>query len=396
MKIAYFTESLPPKTDGVAKSLTKLAETLLQREIDFRFYCPAKPDETVAWHHRVRKVVSVPFPLYSYYDIALPMFDRLEPELDEFAPEIVHVASPTLLGIFGQDYARRRHIPVVGSFHTNFVSYFRYYNIQFAEQFGWNILRWFYGRCAVVYAPSRSTAADLAAHGIGNVELWQRGIELERFSPHLRDMELRRSIGAEHIPIVLFVARLVKEKDLDDLMAAAELLTSWGHTFKVVFVGDGPYRSEIEQRLPDAYIAGFQYGEDLARWYASADIFAFPSTTETFGNVILEAFASGLPVVTVNKGGVQDLVTSGLNGYIAQANNPLDFAEKIQLLLADEDHRRTLGQNGLKTARNFSWDRINGALIESYQRVIEVHQDASLATETYQPPTGLVDKKKAF
>jgi glycosyltransferase involved in cell wall biosynthesis len=189
----------------------------------------------------------------------------------------------------------------------------------------------------MTYAPSPSSAIALSRKGIKNVDLWQRGINMEKFSPRHRNETLRRSIGAENIPLLLYVGRLVKEKDLDDLVHACHLLRLWGNTFKLVFVGDGPMKKYLMRRLPDAHFAGYQHGPNLSRWYASADIFVFPSTTETFGNVILEAFASGIPAVGVNQGGVADLITPGMDGLLAEPNAPRSLAEQIQILLAEQN-----------------------------------------------------------
>lgn len=371
MKIAYCTESLPPKKDGVSKSLSRLADTLESQGIDFRFFSPVKPDESISWRDKVRKVTSVPFPLYTYYEIGLPMFENLDEEFDEFEPDLIHIASQTLLGMYGLNYAKKHHLPVVSSYHTHFISYFRYYGVQFAEKWGWSYLRWFHNQCMCNYAPSPSAAEELRIQGIQNVDLWQRGIDLEKFSPNYRDLELRRSVGAdEDTPILLFVARLVKEKDLDDLIDAVKMLRSWEESFKVVIVGDGPMKDEIKQRLPEAHLPGFLQGEILSKWYASSDIFTFPSTTETFGNVILEAFASGIPAVGVKKGGVGDLITPDYDGFLAEPNDPDDFAKKIQPLLKDKQLRWRLGEQAKLTAKKNSWQHINQRLLDSYQRVI--------------------------
>ncbi|MBN1999235.1 glycosyltransferase family 1 protein [candidate division KSB1 bacterium] len=375
MKIAYFTEALPPVTDGVSNTLVHLIETLQSEKIDFHFYSAAKPDDR-PWSDRVTKVVSVPFLLYSYYKVGLPYFDGIDSHLNEFKPDLIHVVSPTLLGIYGINMAKKRKIPVVSSYHTRFVSYFSYYKLQGLEKVGWTFLQWFYGQCAAVYAPSPSAKNELESYNINNVELWCRGINLDRFSPRYNEPALRRKIGiADETPIILFVGRLVREKDLDDVVAVNKILENRGLKFKQVFVGDGPMRSELESRLPNAYFAGYQHGDDLAKWYATADLFFFPSTTETFGNVILEAFASATPAVGVSKGGVQDIIHSGRDGFIARPNDPQDIADKVQILIENKDQRLAFAERAQKTALEYSWDTINLRLLSSYRNLVDKNKN---------------------
>jgi glycosyltransferase involved in cell wall biosynthesis len=262
-------------------------------------------------------------------------------------------------------------VPVVSSFHTHFVSYFRYYGVPRLERLGWWLLRRFYARCARVYAPSWSIIHELEREGIGNLELWSRGIDLSRFSPRFRDQALRRELGVDDAtPLLLLVSRLVKEKDLADLVEVDRELRRRGVAFRLALVGEGPMRAELEAALPDAHFAGHQQGEALARWYASADLFVFPSTTETLGNVVLEALASGLPAVVVDKGGPQDLVEPGVTGFVARANDIGDLADRVELLLREGGLRRRMGGAAPASAAPRDWAAINGGLIESYRRVV--------------------------
>ncbi len=370
MKIAYFTESLLPKTDGVVNTLCRLIDTLQEENVPFQFYSPFKPDDQVSWSPNVKKVASVPFLLYDYYRIGLPYFHGIVEELDEFKPELIHIVSPTLLGMYGLRYAQRRKIPVVTSYHTHFVRYFAYYGFDKFEDMGWSYLRWFHNQFDKTYAPSPSTVRELENRGFNDVELWQRGIDLGRFSNSKRDEELRASIGADNKPLLLFVGRLVKEKDLDEVIDANYILKEKGYDFKQVIIGDGPMRPELEEKLPDAHFTGYQHGETLAKWYASSDLFVFPSTTETFGNVVLESFASSIPAVGVNTGGVSDIINDGVDGKIALANNSKDFADKIEFFLKDAQNIKQYGIAARQTAEQYSWKRINMGLLKSYETLL--------------------------
>ena len=370
MKIAYFTESLPPNKDGVVKTFCHLVDTLESEKIEYKFYSPVKPDASYPWTEHVRKVPSVPFALYDYYRMGMPYFENINEELDIYKPDLVHVVSPTPMGIYGIKYAQKRKLPVVTSYHTHFTKYLTYYKLEMLSPWAWNYLRWFHNQCLRTYAPSPSAVSELTQEGIQGVELWQRGIELERFSPGHRSADLRASITKEDEPILLFVGRLVKEKDLDDLIAANKLLRQRNFKFKQVIIGDGPMRPELEQKLPEAHYTGFLSGHDLARWYASSDLFVFPSTTETFGNVILEAFASGIPAIGVNKGGVADIITSGVDGMIARANDPKDIADKTAFFLENPGMARHFGIDARKTAETYRWEAINKKLLDSYHQVL--------------------------
>ncbi|MBW3628831.1 MAG: glycosyltransferase family 1 protein [Gemmatimonadetes bacterium] len=372
MKIAYFTESLYPLVDGVSRTLARLFDTLTDRSVDFRVFSPFVPtDESVRWRDRVRPVRYFRFPPYPDYRVSLPGGRAVADDLADFAPDLIHVVSPTPMAVWAQRYARRHAIPVVSSFHTHFVSYFRYYGVRSLERGGWRMMRWFYGRCDRVYAPSWSIVRELEGEGIGNVELWSRGIDARAFSPGHRDAGLRSAVGAsDDVPILLLVSRLVKEKDLADLVHVHQILRERGTSFRLALVGDGPMRAELETRLPHAHFAGYQAGEALARWYASSDVFVFPSTTETLGNVVLEALASGLPAVVVDRGGPQDLIEPGETGFVARANDPEDIAHRVDLLLRDAVLRSGMGRSARAVAAERDWGAINGRLMASYERVI--------------------------
>lgn len=370
MRIAYFTESLYPHVDGVSRTLARLFDTLERLGIDFVVFSPFVPGPQVSWFHRVIPVRAVRFPPYPDYRVSLPFQRLVTRKLDEFDPDLIHVVSPTPMGSWAKRLARRRGIPVVASFHTHFVSYFRYYGIAPFEPAGWRLLRRFYAGFRRIYAPSISIIRELESHGLRNLELWSRGIDLSGFSPQLRSADLRVESNAGDRPIVLMVSRLVKEKDLLELIDLDRELAGRGQRFRLVLVGDGPLRSTLEAALPDAYFAGHQAGSDLARWFASADVFVFPSTTETLGNVVLEALASGLPAVVVNRGGPQDLVDHGETGYVVPANDPPAMAEAVARLLDRPELRQAMGEAARRSASPRNWEEINGALVDSYRSVI--------------------------
>lgn len=370
MRVVYFTESLLPLVDGVSHTLNHLFRTLEAENVDFRVYAPFRPPSDISWSNRVRKVRSFRFPLYRDYKVSIPGGRKLVAELDEFEPDVIHVASPTPMSVWAQNYARSRGIPVVATFHTHFVSYFPYYRLRGLEPLGWRIMRWFYGRCDATYAPSTSIVDELASHGMKGVRLWSRGVDAELFSPARRDDALRAELGADDdTPLVLLVSRLVKEKDMADLVAMDEELRRRGLQYRLALVGTGPMRRELERALPHAHFAGHQRGRDLARWYASGDIFVFPSTTETFANVVQEAMASGLPAVVVNRGGPPGVIEPNRSGLVAQAKSGSSLADQVERLLRDPALRREMGRAARERAASRTWPAVNAVLLRDYRRL---------------------------
>ena len=370
MRIVFFTESMLPLVDGVSLTLSRLFHTLDDASVDFRVYSPFTPPADISWSPRVRCVRSVAFPLYRDYRVSVPGGRNLIADLDAFAPDIVHVVSPTPMAVWAQAYAGSRGIPVVATFHTHFVSYFRYYGFSGLEPLGWRILRWFHRRCEVTFAPTPTIVHELTAHGIPNVQLWSRGVDAHLFSPAARDPALRTRLGVDdNRPLLLLVSRLVKEKDLEDLVHVDRVLRARRASYRLAFVGDGPLRARLERALPDAYFAGHQCGSALARWYASADVFVFPSTTETFANVVQEAMASGLPSVVVDRGGPQAVIEPGRSGLVARANDAQDIADKLCTLLDDRELCTAMGRAARARAQERTWDRVNDVLLAGYEAV---------------------------
>jgi phosphatidylinositol alpha 1,6-mannosyltransferase len=377
MRIAFFSESLLPLVDGVSLTLDHLFRSLDDAGVEFRVYAPFAPGPGVGWSQHARLVRSIRFPLYLDYRISVPGGRALTQALDTWRPDIIHVVSPTPMAVWAQRHARRRGIPVVATFHTHFVSYFPYYGARGLEPLGWRILRWFHDRCDATYAPSTSIVEELTRHGIPRVRLWSRGVDTVRFSPGRRDAALRERLGADgDTPLVLLVSRLVKEKDLADLVRADRVLRARGRRYRLALVGDGPMRRSLQRDLPHAHFAGYQAGDDLARWYASADVFLFPSTTETFANVVQEAMASGVPAVVVDRGGPPGVIEPGRSGLVARAHDAEHIADCVEQLILDPDLRTAMGRAGRQRALGRSWDAVNAQLIAEYRRVLGVPEDA--------------------
>ncbi len=370
MKIAIFADSLPPNLDGVSRTYQNIFNYFEREGIPFIAFSPFKPPEEFSWARNVYEMPSFPFYLYPKYKIGTPDKTKIFKLLDEFKPDLVHVSSPTFLGQAGLEYSKKNNIPSLAVFHTDFASYFKYYGFAVFENVCWKFLLKFYNQFDRVLVPSRDLLKKLNKRKFKNLELWQRGIDLRLFNPAFRNDAMRKLLSPAGYPILLFVGRLVKEKDLADLVEVNRILDSDNFKYQMVFAGDGPMRSELAHQLPRARFLGYLKGKDLSQVYASSDLFIFPSTTETFGNVILEANASGLPVIGVKRGGVKNLIEYGQNGFLATPHSAREMASFVRLILKNPGLQAMMRQKAIRFASQFSLQTINEKLIGIYSELI--------------------------
>lgn len=371
MRIALVSEAIPPQTNGVVTTLSRLVAHLVARGHEALLVGPRYAEN--AGRPGLVDVPAMPLPFYPEVRVALPLWQAAFAAVDRFAPDLVHVATPATLGFAAVRHARRRGYPLVSSYHTNLTAYSFYYHLGPFVPFAWRYLRWFHNATRRTYCPTPAVQRELAAHGIERIELWPRGVDTSRFSPAHRTAALRRHYRfADDDVVLLYVGRLAREKELDRLFEAFAALRPTHPSIRLLLVGDGPDRSRLERQhgAPGIVFAGYQDGEALSRHYASADLFVFPSRTETFGNVVQEAMASGLPVVAVAAGGVRDVVRAGETGLLADPDDAADFTRLIAELLADPDRRRELARAGRDAALAASWSVVLDRLVASYESVL--------------------------
>jgi phosphatidylinositol alpha 1,6-mannosyltransferase len=305
-------------------------------------------------------VPSMPVPVQPEYRLALGIPRGTRRALEQFEPELVHVASPDLAGSAALDFAAAHGVPAVGSYHSEIARYLRYLPLGAAlERSVWAWVRRFYERCRHVYAPSEAMVASLRARGLrGDLRVWSRGVDAERFNPVHRDRELRAALGADdELPVILFVARLRREKGLDTLVEVLARLAQTDVPHVSAIAGDGPLREYMRRRCPSTRFLGELDRGALARAYASADLFLYPSETETFGNVTLEAMASGLPTICADATGSDALVIPGETGELAPPGDAAAFVDAITPLLRDAERRRAMGRAARARALQHTWDR---------------------------------------
>lgn len=373
LRVALFTGNYNYIKDGVALTLNRLVAFLEKRGVPVLVFAPVA--EKPAFNS-VGELVAVPsfaIPTRPEYRIATGLPNVSRDKLKAFRPTLFHIAVPDILGYQALKLSEAWGVPAVASYHTRYDTYLRFYGLGFLEKFGQRYMRNFYNRVRRVYPPSASMAEIIRNEGqSSHVEVWARGVDSELFSPEKRDMAWRRSLGiADDEVVVSFAGRFVKEKNTAIYMRVMNLLTSRGLKLRPLMIGDGPEGAVLKSGLKNGVFPGFLHGEDLARAYASSDIFFFPSESETFGNVTLEAMASGLPAVNAISSGSSSLVVEGVTGHLVSARDESGIASRIETLVKDRDLRQHMGESARLHALEFSWDHIMSGLIDSYRQVLK-------------------------
>ena len=368
LRVAFVASSYNYIKDGVALTLNRLVAYLERQGVEVLVFAPVGKVPAFAHHGTVVPVPSMSLPPRPEYRLAFGLGRQAADRLRAFRPDIIHIAlAPDFLGYSALKAAQRLQIPVVASYHTRFETYLKHYwYVAGLAGLVRRYLRRSYGACREVYVPSQSMIDALLADGFrNNFRLWPRGVDTARFNPGKRSVSWRAKHGiSESELVVVFISRLVREKRLDTLAAALRLMEAGRIAHRCVVVGDGPERATLERQLPHAVFTGFLEGEELAEAYASSDVFIFPSETETFGNVTLEAMASGLPCVCADATGSRSLVAHGRTGYLAKPGRAQEFADHIVTLARDPKLRRQMGAAARERSLEFSWDesmaRIHG------------------------------------
>jgi phosphatidylinositol alpha 1,6-mannosyltransferase len=372
MKIALYSGTYVRDKDGAVKSIYQLVSSFRKNGHNVAVWSPdvSKGDN----HHglTVHRMPSVPIPLYPDYKLGF-FTDETRRQLEAFAPDIVHISTPDIVGRAFLLYARKNNIPAASAFHTDFPSYFSYYRLGFAVKPAWKYLTWFYNSCNVVLAPNESVRLKLAGYHIRNIEIWSRGVDKELFDPFRRSEKLRSAWNAAGRTVIVYAGRFVSYKNIEIVMRVYDRFMQGEYADRVRFVmiGSGPEEDEMKRRMPEAVFTGYLTGEELPEAYASGDIFLFPSSTEAFCNVALEALASGLPVVVSDVGGCRDIVDRSAGGFVVHEGKVCDFYDKCLELLGDSERYRELKACGLAYAEAQSWSSVNGLLIKRYQDLVD-------------------------
>lgn len=370
MKIAYFTETFLPKVDGVVNTLCNLLDYLPSRGHESLLFAPEGGPDRYA-ETKIVQMPGTPFPLYPEIKLVSPFTD-VTAELYRYRPDVVHLLHPVALGFAGLRAAKALGIPVVMSYHTDLVAYARYFGFGFLSDLVVRIERWIHNQADLNLCPSGPTLRELESYGFERLKIWTRGVDTGRFSPARRDPQMRARLsgGDAKKPLLLYVGRVSHEKRVGWLRRMIDQLPG----ARLAIVGDGPARAEMETLFSGSptVFTGVLRGEELARAYAAADAFVFPSASETLGNVVLEAMASGLPVVAAGAGGPLDLIEHGRTGFLFDPNSEDAMIAAVRTLVDSGDFIRRMGRAGRASAEQRSWSAVHDLLLEDYARVAGV------------------------
>jgi glycosyltransferase involved in cell wall biosynthesis len=379
MRIAFFTETFLPKIDGVVTRVVRTLEQLRELGHEALIFAPHHPPAEYAGF-RVVRVPGVPFrPWYPELVLGMPR-PRLGRELDAFAPDIVHVVNPVILGLWGTAIAKQRNLPLLASFHTDITQYAHHLKLWFLSPFSRSFLRDVHNQAHLNLCTSEPMVEAARALGIKRVRLWPKAVDTERYNPSNRSAELRSRLSDGHpeAPLMIYVGRLSFEKRLEWLLEPITRLPG----VRLAFVGSGPAENLLRKRFEGTrtVFTGYMSGDELAQAYASADVFAFPSDTETLGFVAMEAMASGVPAVGANAGGIPDVIQDGKNGLLFEPGNLDDLTEKLDRLLRDAELRGRLARAARSSMEGLSWRAATEKLVEFYELAVTIQR-------RYDPPS---------
>ncbi|HHW82822.1 MAG TPA: glycosyltransferase family 1 protein, partial [Actinomycetales bacterium] len=375
MRIAFFTETFLPKIDGVVTRIIRTLDELAELGHEAIVFAPGEPPSTYAGH-RVVRVNSVAFkPLYPEVRFGLPTVG-IATELADFRPDVVHAVNPVWIGAYGVLASRRRDLPLLASFHTDLPKYTEEMGISALRPTAEGIIRFLHNQAEVNLCTSGPMVERAREFQVRRVDLWPKAVDTRTYRPdrHSRQMRERLTQGHPDAPLALYVGRLSKEKNLDDLLTPIRRLADIGA--RLAFVGSGPFRAELEEMFAgtNTHFAGYLSGDELAAAFASADVFAFPSTTETLGFVAMESMASGVPVVGADAGGIPFVIDHGTNGFLVPPHDPDAMTARLRELLTDPGLRERFAAAGRAESERHSWRSSTEALVGFYNHAIELHR----------------------
>ena len=362
LRIAVVTETWPPEVNGVAMTLAKLVQGLSHRNHDVQLIRPRQTKTDSPMNDTSLEEVlmrGMPIPRYPELKLGLPSKKTLVKTWTLRRPDVVHIATEGPLGWSALQAAKVLKLPVTSDFRTNFQSYSKHYGVGWLRKPIVAYLRKFHNATACTMVPTRELMRTLSENGFANLKVVSRGVDTKLFNISKRDTSLRSSWGAtDNTKVLISVGRMAPEKNLDQVLKTYEALKSTGQAFKLVMVGDGPLKEQFQKRYPEIIFPGMLSQSNLAAYYASSDLFIFPSQTETFGNVTLEALASGIPVLAFDCAAARDWVQTGVNGWLVAENNPEGFSAQAVTIFNSKDLLDQITQSTRQQVVHLDWDQI--------------------------------------
>ena len=384
-RLCLVTETFSPEINGVANTLKFLVAGMVQRDIQVLIIRPKQhSNDKAVPQGKIQSLTlpGLPIPGYASLKFGLPFRRRIQKAMQRFNAEAVYIATEGPLGLAALRASKRLGLPVLSGFHTNFHQYFEHYHLAFLRKLVFKYLRAFHNATSGTLVPTRLQADALEAEGFKNVRIMARGVDSDLFSPDKRCQNLRASWGATiDSPVLIYVGRIAHEKNIQLALKTAEAFKRFQPGSRFVLVGDGPLRESLSPAHPDCIFVGEKSGEELARYYASADIFLFPSLTDTFGNVVLEAMASGLHVLAFDYAAAGSLIRAGKNGSLARFPDEANFIVQAKNIAEQPANHADVGQQARLSSQALSWDAICEQFIAHLTLITEAASDG-----THQKP----------
>lgn len=372
MRIAFFTDTYFPQVNGVSRTMDRQIKYLTDMGHEVLIFAPEYKDNKPSDEYgKVVTAKSIKVFFYPEARLSIVGTNKIKKLLIDFNTDIIHIVTEFSMGLAGHIAGNELRIPMVSTFHTDYDKYMDYYKVSGFKPMAWKYLRKIHNDCRITFCPSKDTANLLNSKGVRRVKVLSNGVDIELFNPQKSNPKLRESLGNSDKLMILYVGRIALEKDINILIDAFEKIKDrYKDKISLVITGDGPVRKKYEEKFGDEIIfTGYKSGEDLAEVYASADIFAYPSTTETFGNVVIEAMASGLPVIGAASGGVMDSIIDGYNGILTSPKNVDSFANGMVGFIEDSSFRIEAAKNATEYGKTKSWNLI---LDDMYRVLVDV------------------------
>lgn len=369
MRIALFSGNYNYIREGANQALNRLVSDLQARGHEFRVYSPVTDTPAFEPAGTLLPVTSVALPKRTEFRLALRLHPSIRRDISAFTPDLIHVSTPDILGTRAQTFAKKLGVPIVASFHTRFETYLDHYGLGWGQPLIEAHLRRFYRRSDLVLVPNRAIFNELK--GLGpNVSIWSRGVDRDRFSPARRSAAFRASHGwSDDDVVLLFFGRLVLEKGVDRFVETVLRLRASGNNLRVLIVGEGPARERLKA-LSDVVLTGHLDGDALGEAVASADIMLSPSTTEAFGNVVLEGMASGLAVVSADAPSATALIDHDRTGLLCDPSQPEAYVAAVAGLNDDAARRRAIGAAAREVSGRFSWEEASLSVERAYEDLL--------------------------
>jgi glycosyltransferase involved in cell wall biosynthesis len=371
LRLAIFSDTYPPQINGVAPTLARLVKAVESRGGAVQVVTVSDPDATS--DPQIERWPSIPFWAYPQLQMAAPRRDKALDLIEKWKPNLIHSTTEFGVGLGGLFGAREKRVPFVTSYHTHFTAYLRHYNLSVLDAIGWPYLRWFHNAGRMTWAPSEIVRRELEGNGFTNTRVWSRGVDPNQFHPKFRSNELRTQLGvAEGGLLAIYVGRLAPEKGIHvALEGMRQVMERNGSKVSFALAGHGPDEARCRATAPPGTVfMGRLTGRALSEFYASGDIFVFPSITETFGNVVLEAMSSHLALVAPDEGATTELATTE-TALQFTAQNPAALADRVERLVNDAALRRRLADAAVAVATTRTWDAVFDRLVADYREALK-------------------------